>query len=129
MNEQNKFEYTYSMPTEAERKEIASIRRQYEDAPKTTDGKLERVRKLDARVKNGATALSLACGIFGTLVVGGGMALVLEMQVYLWGILLGVVGLAPVMLAYPVYQWAFHRGKQKYGEEILRLTEELLQEE
>ena len=58
-NQQDKFEYTYSMPTEAERKEIASIRRQYEDAPKTTDGKLERVRKLDARVKNGATALSL----------------------------------------------------------------------
>ena len=32
----------------------------------------------------------------------------------------------PDALAYPLYRWIFKRQKAKYGEEILRLSEQLL---
>ena len=49
----NQFNYRYTAPTEEERKEIDSIRRQY--APQEqTETKIERLRRLDALVKNTA---------------------------------------------------------------------------
>ena len=46
----NQFNYTYSAPTEEERKEIDSIRRKY--APQEqTETKLQRLRRLDKLVR------------------------------------------------------------------------------
>lgn len=125
MEENNKFEYSYSAPTEEERREIASIRRQYEDRT-TTEGKLERLRHLDALVNGTATAVSLAVGVIGLLIFGLGMAMVLEWDLTLWGVLVGVVGALPIGAAYPLYRRVLARGKKKYGAEILQLSAELL---
>ena len=46
-----KFNYTYSAPTETERKEIENIKKRYETP--TGESKFERLRRLDAKVKNG----------------------------------------------------------------------------
>ena len=82
---QNKFEYTYSAPSEAERREIESIRRQYEEHPRSAESKLERLRKLDAYVKNSATCVALILGVVGLLIFGLGMAMVLEWALPVWG--------------------------------------------
>lgn len=125
MNEQ--FNYKYTAPTEEERKEIASIRRQY--APQEqTESKMERLRRLDALVKNTAIIWSLALGVVGTLVFGAGLTMILEWSILLWGIVLMAVGSVPVAIAYPVYKWLLKKYKNRYGEEILRLSEELLNE-
>ena len=126
MEENNKFEYSYSAPTEEERREIASIRRQYEDRSTTTEGKLERLRHLDALVNGTANAVSLAVGVIGLLIFGLGMAMILEWNLTLWGVLLGIVGALPMGVAFPLYRRVLVHGKKKYGAEILQLSEELL---
>lgn len=126
MEENTKFEYSYTAPTEEERREIASIRRQYEDRTNSTEGKLERLRRLDALVNNTATALSLAVGVIGLLIFGLGMAMILEWSLSVWGVLVCAVSALPIAAAYPLYRRVLARGKKKYGEEILQLSEELL---
>lgn len=123
----NQFNYRYTAPTEEERKEIDSIRRQYAPQEKT-ETKLERLRRLDALVKNTAVIWSLVFGVIGCLIFGLGLTMVLEWNILLWGIILMVVGSVPMALAYPVYKSVLDKGKAKYGDEILRLSEELLNE-
>ena len=125
-NENNTFEYTYSAPTEEEKKQIASIRRQYETSLESGESKVERIKYLDAKVRNTANITALALGIIGCLIFGLGLTMVLEWKRLLWGIVVMSVGCIPTILAYPVHQWLFKKGKKKYGEEILRLSEELL---
>ena len=127
MEEKNtRFEYRYSAPTEEERREIAAIRRQYEDRSDAPETKLARLRHLNALVINMATAMSLVVGVLGLMIFGLGMAMILEWDILVWGVLVSAVGLVPISAAYPVYRMSLSRGKKKYGEEILKLSEELL---
>lgn len=124
MNE-NKFEYTYSALSEEEKKKIESIAKKYRDE-KAPISPLERIRKLDKKIQNTATMSALIAGIVGCLIFGGGLALVLEFKKIVIGIVLMVIGCVPMAAAYPTYNFFFQRGKKKYGEEILRLSEEIL---
>ncbi len=126
MNE-NKFHYVYSAPTAEERKEIDSIRRQYEEEKGAS--KLDRLRKLHARVKGGATAWSLCLGVVGCLIFGLGLAMILEWGLIVFGVLAAAIGGVPMGLAYPVYALLIKKNKEKYGGEILRLSKELLNNE
>ena len=121
------FNYTYKAPTEEERREIESIKRQYEE-PKAEEGKLERLRKLNNYVNGQATALALVSGILGLLIFGLGLTMVLEWSLLIWGIVVMVVGIPPMVVAYPLYNKILKRNKERYGKEILRLSEELLSE-
>ena len=125
---QTKFEYSYSATSEAERREIASIRRQYEPQSEKKESKIERLRRLDAHVRNSANAMSLVFGIVGILVFGLGLTMMLEWALYFWGVVVCIVGAIPTALAYPVYSGTLRKNKKKYGEEILALSEELLKE-
>lgn len=126
-DKKTEFEYTYSAPTEQERKEIESIRRQYQAQPVSDrEEKLNRLRKLDSFVKNSATTVALILGVVGLLIFGLGMTMVLEWELYIWGVVVGTVGLTPIMIAYPVYNLMLNKNKEKYGEQILTLTEQLL---
>ena len=123
----NSFKFNYSVPTESERREIESIRRQYAKTDENTEAnKLLRLRKLHKGIVNKADACSLAVGIIGTLIFGGGMALAMEFSEVALGIIVSAVGLIPTLFAYPVYKIVLKSGKKKYGEEILRLSDELL---
>lgn len=119
------FEYTYSAPTEEEKKQIESIRREYLGEGKTLSP-FEKLKKLNAKVKNTATIVALIFGIVGCLVFGLGLTMVLEWQIWIWGVVLMAVGTIPMLIAYPAYNLTLSRGKKKYGKEILELTEELL---
>lgn len=121
-----KFEYVYSAPTAKERKEIDGIRRQYVEDGR--ENKMARLRSLDRRVKNGATCAALIVGVLGCLIFGTGMAMVMEWNFLFWGIVVGVVGGGLTGVAMPVYKGVLKRNKKKYGKEILRLSEELLNE-
>lgn len=123
----NKFKYSYSAPTELERREIESIKKNYEGGD-SESSKLSRLRKLDAFVNNSAMAAGISVGVIGLLIFGLGMSLVLEWQIYLWGILLAALGAVPIAAAYPLYKFVLNRNKKKYGSEILSLSKELLGE-
>ena len=119
------FEYTYSAPTEAERREIANIRKQYE-TKSDKQIKLDRIRKLDSFVQNFSMTLSLIVGIMGALIFGLGMSMILAWDIMVFGIIVCIIGAVPMVSAYPVYVITLRNNKEKYGEEILRLSEELL---
>lgn len=123
----NKFSYTYTAPTEEERKEIESIRRGYApEERKQTD--LNKLRSLDKKVKKLPMVLSITIGIIGTLIFGLGICMALEWNLLLWGIVVGIIGCIPVGLAHPLYKWILARQKKKYGNEIIALSDKLLNE-
>ena len=122
------FKYTYSAPTEAERREIERIQRQYKSKTEK-EIKLQRIRRLDAFVQNFSVILALVLGIMGTMIFGLGMSMILVWNITAFGIIVCIVGSVPVIAAYPVYLITLRKNKEKYGEEILRLSEEILKEE
>lgn len=120
------FEYTYVAPTEAERREIESIRKQY-GGKSEKEIKLDRIRRLDSFVQNFSMILSLVIGIMGALIFGLGMAMILVWDIMVFGIIVCLVGAVPISAAYPVYVITLKNNKEKYGKEILRLSDELLE--
>ena len=127
MADKEVFEYTYYAPTEKERREAEHIRRGYISG-KAVD-KLSRMRELDKKVKTPPMVWSLSLGVVGTLIFGGGLSFITVSNELIIGSVLGVVGLIPVALAYPVYKKILEKGKKKYGEEIVALADEILKEQ
>lgn len=128
MKHKNDFEFKYVAPTIEERKEIESIKRTY-IAQSTGSNKLGELRKLDNKVKNTPTLVSLIVGIVGILIFGLGMSMVLEWKLLLWGIVVSIIGIVPMSLAYPINKFVFKRLKNKYSAKIIKLSEELLNDE
>ena len=128
MSNDNRFEYTYSAPTELERKQIEQIRSKY--APKNNnDCSIETLKALDRKIHSTATMVALIFGILGCLTFGLGLAMILEWNLLTWGIVLMAIGCVPMALAYPAYTTSLKRGKQKYGERILQISNQLLNKE
>ena len=121
-NEHEAFRYTYSAK---EQEEVKKIRQKY--IPKEAD-KMEQLRKLDQSVTRKGTTASLAVGIVGALLLGIGMccAMVWMGQWFIPGIIIGLVGIAVVSLAYPLYQRITKKEREKIAPEIMRLTDELM---
>lgn len=128
MNINDKFSYTYSAPTEEERREIEEIRRAYTAAEPRKENKLERLRALHQRAQRPALIAALSLGIAGVLLFGLGMSMTLVWDLFAGGTAVAAAGLAAAIAARPVFGALLKRGKRKYGAEILRLTDELLQE-
>lgn len=123
----NKFNYTYSAPTETERKEIEEIRSQYLPDAKNNE-KMERLKSLDFFVRNTSKLVAFSFGVFGVLVFGLGLSMVLSWALIVWGSVVCALGACFAGAAYPLYRIIFRRNKKKYGPEILRLSRELLNE-
>ena len=132
MENNESFKLTYSAK---EQEEIRAIRKKYA-TPEQTEDKMAQLRRLDARVTQKATSVSLALGVIGTLIMGIGMSLAMtdigkymglavEMGMLI-GILVGVVGIVLVCVAYPVYNAIVRKERAKIAPEILRLTDELM---
>ena len=121
----DKFYYTYSAPAAKERKRIEGIRNDY--LPQA-EGKAERLRRLDKKVKTPPKAAAYCIGSCGVLLFGEGMSLAMVWAEMLGGALAGAAGIALAACAYPVYRAVLKRRKAGYGAEILRLCDELLSE-
>lgn len=130
--EKETFSYTYSA---REQTEIQNIRKKYETTTEHED-KLAQLRRLDASVSSKATTAALVVGIVGALIMGFGMSLTMSdlseiLGIHqdvgmLLGIAIGVVGIVPVCLAYPLYNRTLKKEREKIAPEILRLSDELL---
>lgn len=119
--ENKSFEYTYSAK---QQKEIDSIRKKY--LPKEED-KMETLRKLDKSAEKPGTMIALAIGILGTMLLGVGMCctMVWSSSLFILGILVGILGIAILATAYPVYKRITHAQRTKIAKKILALTDEL----
>lgn len=121
-NKNNAFEYTYSAP---QQEEIKRLREKY--LPKE-EGKMEQLRRLDRGAAQKGTAVSLAVGTISTLILGIGMCctMVWAETMFIPGIIIGLIGIAGVSLAYPLYTLITRKEREKIAPEILRLTDELM---
>jgi uncharacterized membrane protein YuzA (DUF378 family) len=130
--EKETFNYTYSAK---EQEEIKAIRKKYA-APEEPEDKMAQLRRLDAAVTQKATTVSLVFGIIGALIWGIGMSLAMteiggmlgmqgEMAMTV-GIIIGIIGIALVCIAYPVYNHIIKKEREKIAPEIIRLTDELM---
>lgn len=129
-NTETNFKYTYSA---SEQEEIKRIRQKYQ---LQEEDKMTRLRKLDTKVTQKATSVSLAVGVIGALIMGFGMSLVMtdlgtvlgmqDMLCMVIGVITGLIGMVLVALAYPAYNSVLKREREKVTPEILRLTEELM---
>ncbi len=121
MENKETFSYTYSA---SEQEEIKKIREKY--APKEAD-KMEQLRRLDASVTQKGTVISLVVGIIGALILGVGMSMCMVWtELFVFGIIVGVIGIAAVSLAYPLYNYVTKKEREKIAPEIIQLTDELM---
>lgn len=123
----NEFKYSYSAPTEVERKEIENIKKQYQKDNK--NDKLEKLRKLDKKVRQTPICVSLTLGIVGTLIFGLGLTFALEWNMLLLGIIIGSLGCIPMGIAYFAYNKLYAKLQNKHSQEIIDLSNELLKED
>ena len=107
------------------------IRTQYMEKQST---ELDALRELDAKVKRPATVFGYIFGSVGTIVMGAGMSLVMTdigaiigiASALVPGIAIGVVGLGMALLTYPLYKGILNSRKKKYGDEILKLSDKIM---
>lgn len=120
--EKEGFSYTYSAK---EQDEIKKIRQKY--VPQEED-KMEQLRRLDRSVYEKSTIASIIIGVIGTLMLGIGMCCAMVWQEYMFapGIVIGVVGIAVVAAAYPVYNYVTKKERKRIAPEIIRLADELM---
>jgi hypothetical protein len=107
------------------------IRTQYMEKQST---ELDALRALDAKVKRPATVFGYVFGSISAIIMGAGMSLVMTdigaaiglASTLIPGIAIGVVGLAMSLLTYPIYKGILNSRKRKYGGEILRLSDKIM---
>ncbi len=127
MENKDTFKITYSAE---QQDEIKTIRNKYIPKEKS---KMEQLRALDNSVMKKAATVSLSFGIIGTLIMGFGMSVIMSdfgnlLGEYRFaaGIALGAVGIAVLVVAYPLYNRTLKKERERIAPEILRLTDELM---
>lgn len=127
MENKDTFKMTYSAK---QQEEVNQIRQKY--VPKEPD-KMEQLRSLDASVEKKASAVAIAVGIIGALILGIGMSLAMSdfgmflgHLAYPIGIIIGIIGMAVLACAYPLYNRTLKKEREKVAPEIMKLTDELM---
>ena len=120
-NKKDIFRYTYSAK---QQEEIQNIRKKY--LPREED-KMEQLRRLDRGTTKKGTFVSITAGVVGCLLLGVGMCctMVWMERLFVPGIILGLIGIAAVAAAYPLYVRITKKEQEKLAPQILKLIEEL----
>ena len=107
------------------------IRAQYMEK---TPSELDALRELDAKVKRPANVFAYTFGSISAIVMGAGMSLVMTDigstigmdSTMIPGIVIGVVGMVMALVNYPIYKGILNSRKKKYGAEILKLSDKIM---
>ena len=107
------------------------IRAQYMEKQST---ELDDLRALDTKVKRPANIFAYIFGSISAIIMGGGMSFVMtdigatlgmgDMMVP--GIIIGIVGLLMTLVNYPIYKGILNSRKKKHADEILKLSEKIM---
>ena len=116
------FTYNYSA---SQQTEIKKIREKY---AQKEESKMDTLRRLDESVTKPGMITALSVGIISTLVMGFGMCctMVWADSMFIPGIIIGVLGIAGVASAYPIYSHITKKRRKKLAPEIIKLTDELM---
>lgn len=110
---------------------VQKIRTQYmEQQP----SELDELRALDAEVKKPATVFAYVFGSISAIIMGSGMSLVMTdigaaiglADAMFPGIAIGIVGMVLALINYPMYKRILASRKKKYADQILALSEKII---
>ena len=95
---------------------------------------LDALRELDAKVKRPANVFAYTFGGISAIVMGAGMSLVMTdvgaaigiASAMAPGIVIGVVGMGMAIANYPIYKGILNSRKEKYADQILALSEKIM---
>lgn len=112
---------------------VQKIRTQYMGKESTS---LDALKKLDAKVKRPANVFAYVFGCIGAIVMGSGMSLVMTdigevlgmENTFTLGIVIGVVGMMMAIVNYPVYKGILSSRRKKYANQIMKLSEEIMEQ-
>lgn len=99
------------------------------------ENKLVALKKLDAKAKRPANIFAYVFGGIMALVLGTGMCLSMSVigdgstALMVVGIVIGLVGIAGVLIDYPIYKKILNASKRKYSNDIMILAKEVAEEE
>lgn len=115
------FTYKYSASVN---KEVAEIRKKYIPQEESA---LEELKRLDHQVQTAGLTASLVVGLLGGLLFGIAMCMSTEVigGGMVFGILIGIIGMAGMLAAYPVYRYLSTTAKAELTPRILLLIDEL----
>ena len=105
-----------------------------EYAPKQTS-KVKALKRLDEKAKMPARIFTYTLGTVSSLVLGVGMCLAMGVLgagnalAMGLGIAVGCVGIAGVSVNYPLYKKILTKSKNKYATDIIRLANEILNQD
>ena len=91
---------------------------------------LEKLRKLDEKVKRPADIFAYTFGVVGALVLGVGMCIAMDTigaeSLFPLGVVVGVIGIAAVVANYFIYRAILKSRKKKYSAEVIALSDKIL---
>lgn len=88
--------------------------------------KMDALEALHTKVKTPGMVTAFIIGVFGSLVMGAGMSNIMVWDNMAVGLVLGIPGLAMMILAFPVYKVITDRRKKKYASQIMEQSGEIL---
>lgn len=110
------------------KEKVIQIKSHYEGKENT---EYDELIMLDRKVKRPVLVFAYIFGILGSLVLGFGMCIAMEVlfKGLLWvGILIGCVGIIMVVINYFIYKKLLKHRQKKYGPQIISLSNQLLNE-
>lgn len=111
------FSYTYSANKQ---EDIKDILKKYMP---TEEDKATQIRRLDKGVTSKATTISLVVGILSSLVLGVGMCCCMVWSnLFMLGIFVGIIGIAGMVAAYPLYRRVLIKEREKIAPQIIELS-------
>ena len=93
--------------------------------------KIDELRELDKKATKPAKVFAYVFGTIGSLILGFGMCIAMQVILaeLMWlGILVGVIGILMVSANYFIYKKLLAKGKEKYAEQILSLSNAIINE-
>lgn len=110
------------------------IRSQYMEKQFT---ELDALRQLDAKVKRPANVFAYVFGSISALIMGAGMSLTMTdigsmvgvENSMATGIVIGVIGMVMAILNYPMYRKMLNSRKKKYADEIMEMSQKIMDKE
>ena len=112
---------------------VQKIRTQYTEKEHT---KLDELKELDKKVKAPANTFAYVFGSIGAIIMGSGMSLVMTDlgetlgmgEAMVPGVAIGVIGMVIALINYPLYKKMLNSRKEKYAEQIIALSDKLMEE-
>jgi uncharacterized Tic20 family protein len=111
---------------------VQKIRTQYTETKHT---ELDELKALDAKVRKPANVFAYVYGSVSAIIMGAGMSLVMtDIGAILGigdamapGIVIGAVGLIMAVINYPIYKRFLGARRKKYAQQIIQLSDSVLE--